>query len=217
MTAVRQDAWSAEDDLILAEVTLRHIREGSTQLTAFEEVGERIGRTAAACGFRWNSCVRKRYESAIQIAKAQRQKRNYLKKQPTLSGGAVMASLNSADMEMDLYKADTVTEETISIDAVIRFLRSWKNTVQENNRQLKLLEKELLDKDQELMQLREENERLSAQVNEVQTDYRVVNDDYKALIQIMDRARRLAFLNEEDEEQKSRFKMDANGNLERIE
>ena len=77
MTAVRQDAWSAEDDLILAEVTLRHIREGSTQLTAFEEVGEKIGRTAAACGFRWNSCVRKRYEAAIGIAKAQRQKRNY--------------------------------------------------------------------------------------------------------------------------------------------
>lgn len=59
MTAVRQDAWSTEDDLILAEVTLRHIREGSTQLAAFEEVGEKIGRTSAACGFRWNSCVRK--------------------------------------------------------------------------------------------------------------------------------------------------------------
>lgn len=41
MTAVRQDAWSSEDDLILAEVTLRHIREGSTQLAAFEEVGEK--------------------------------------------------------------------------------------------------------------------------------------------------------------------------------
>lgn len=41
MTAVRQDAWSAEDDLILAEITLRHIREGSTQLAAFEEVGEK--------------------------------------------------------------------------------------------------------------------------------------------------------------------------------
>ena len=59
MTAVRQDAWSTEDDLILAEVTLRHIREGSTQLAAFEEVGEKIGRTSAACGFRWNSYVRK--------------------------------------------------------------------------------------------------------------------------------------------------------------
>lgn len=42
MTAVRQDAWSAEDDLILAEITLRHIREGSTQLAAFEEVGEKL-------------------------------------------------------------------------------------------------------------------------------------------------------------------------------
>ena len=29
MSAVRQDAWSAEDDLILAEVTLRHIREAT--------------------------------------------------------------------------------------------------------------------------------------------------------------------------------------------
>ncbi|MNW66249.1 Prespore-specific transcriptional regulator RsfA [compost metagenome] len=54
-------------------------------------------------------------------------------------------------------------------------------------------------------------------MNLAQSDYRVVNDDYKALIQIMDRARRLAFLNEEEEEMKTRFKMDANGNLERIE
>ncbi len=75
MAATRQDAWSEDDDLLLAEVTLRHIREGSTQLAAFEEVGYRLQRTAAACGFRWNSLVRKKYESAIQIAKAQRQQR----------------------------------------------------------------------------------------------------------------------------------------------
>ncbi|MNS12021.1 Prespore-specific transcriptional regulator RsfA [compost metagenome] len=217
MTAVRQDAWSAEDDLILAEVTLRHIREGSTQLTAFEEVGEKIARTPAACGFRWNSCVRKKYEAAIQIAKAQRQKRNYLKKQSPLMGGSSMASLTSVDLEEGLYKSEGVTEETISIDAVIRFLRQWKNTVQESGRHMRSLEKKIRDKEEEIASLREENRRLSLQVNEVQTDYRVVNDDYKALIQIMDRARRLAFLNEEDDESKSRFKMDANGNLERIE
>ncbi|KAF9128215.1 hypothetical protein BGX30_014416 [Mortierella sp. GBA39] len=181
MTAVRQDAWSSEDDLILAEVTLRHIREGSTQLAAFEEVGEKIGRTAAACGFRWNSCVRKKYEEAISLAKTQRQKRSYYKKQPANSG------------------------------------IQWKGSLQENGRQLKMLEKELREKEEELNNLRRVNERLSREVSEVQTDYRVVNDDYKALIQIMDRARRLAFLNEEDEELKSRFKMDANGNLERIE
>lgn len=218
MTAVRQDAWSTEDDLILAEVTLRHIREGSTQLTAFEEVGERIGRTAAACGFRWNSCVRKQYDAAISIAKAQRQKRNYLKKQSVYTSSPAIASLASIELEEGIYKSEPiVNEETISIDAVIRFLKGWKNTVQDSNRHVKQLEKELRDKEEELHVLRQDNQRLYAQVNEVQSDYRVVNDDYKALIQIMDRARRLAFLNEKDEDSKSKFKMDANGNLERIE
>ncbi|WP_248926620.1 RsfA family transcriptional regulator [Paenibacillus hamazuiensis] len=217
MSAIRQDAWSEEDDLILAEVTLRHIREGSTQLSAFEEVGEKIGRTAAACGFRWNSFVRKKYEAAIQIAKAQRQKRSQQKKH---QGGAAVTSA-VATLEAGEYsgsmRGDTFSEESISVDAVIRFLRQWKGSYQEMGRQLRMLEKELNEKQLELDRLREENDRLSRQVNDVETDYRVVNDDYKALIQIMDRARKLAFLVEEDDENKPRFKMDANGNLERIE
>ncbi|UVI32180.1 RsfA family transcriptional regulator [Paenibacillus spongiae] len=215
MTAVRQDAWSPDDDLILAEVTLRHIREGSTQLAAFEEVGERIGRTSAACGFRWNSCVRKRYEDAIQIAKQQRQKRNYMKKQSFVATSQV-SSVNTIDVEERSYKNDSITEESLSVDTVIRFLRQWKATYQELTRQIKSLERELRERDEELFTLRGLNEKLSHEVNSAQTDYRTVNDDYKTLIQIMDRARRLTVLTEEDES-KPRFKMDANGNLERIE
>ena len=45
---VRQDAWTDEDDLLLAETVLRHVREGSTQLNAFEEVGDQLNRTSAA-------------------------------------------------------------------------------------------------------------------------------------------------------------------------
>ena len=74
MSVIRQDAWSSDEDLILAEVVLRHIREGSTQLAAFEEVGERLSRTSAACGFRWNSTIRKKYDAAIALAKKQRKK-----------------------------------------------------------------------------------------------------------------------------------------------
>ncbi|MCU6709491.1 RsfA family transcriptional regulator [Paenibacillus sp. J5C_2022] len=215
MTAVRQDAWSPDDDLILAEVTLRHIREGSTQLAAFEEVGERIGRTAAACGFRWNSCVRKKYEEAISIAKQQRQKRNYFKKQ---SPAPQVSSIAMLDAEVGtVYKPEAgMVDEGISIDAVIRFLRSWKTTYQELSRQIKMFEKEMKEKDEELFKLRSENEKLASEVNNAQSDYRAVNDDYKTLIQIMDRARRLTVLSNEGEA-KPRFKMDANGNLERIE
>lgn len=216
MTAVRQDAWSPDDDLILAEVTLRHIREGSTQLAAFEEVGERIGRTSAACGFRWNSCVRKRYEDAIQIAKQQRQKRNYLKKQ-TVTPTSQVSSIAVYDAEERAFKQDVSgMDEGLTVDAVIRYLRSWKTTYQDLARQIKLFEKELKEKEEELYRLRSENERLTKEVNSAQTDYRAVNDDYKTLIQIMDRARRLTVLSNE-EEAKPRFKMDANGNLERIE
>ncbi|WP_168120674.1 RsfA family transcriptional regulator [Paenibacillus sp. HB172176] len=216
MTAVRQDAWSPDDDLILAEVTLRHIREGSTQLGAFEEVGERIGRTSAACGFRWNSCVRKRYEEAIQIAKQQRQKRNYLKKQ-TVAATSQVSSLTAFDAEERTYKPDiNALDEGLSVDAVIRFLRGWKTTYQDLSRQIKLFEKDVKEKDEELYRLRHENERLTKEVSSAKTDYHTVNDDYKTLIQIMDRARRLTVLSSEDEA-KPRFKMDANGNLERIE
>lgn len=215
MSAVRQDAWSEEDDLILAEVTLRHIREGGTQLAAFEEVGERIGRTAAACGFRWNSFVRKKYEAAIQIAKAQRQKRSQIKKH---SGAQATATVAMFDLPEAAYgRTDGFSEEAVSIDAVIRYLRQWKSTYSDMSRQIRSLEKELAEAKEEANTLRRENDKLNSEVSEVSSDYRVVNDDYKALIQIMDRARKLALLQEEDEESKSRFKMDANGNLERIE
>jgi prespore-specific regulator len=211
MATIRQDAWTADDDLILAEVTLRHIREGGTQLRAFEEVGERIGRTAAACGFRWNSCVRKKYEAAIAIAKAQRQKRNQARK----SGAVTDGDTGVAGQLQEPGRHDPVSEQSISIDAVIRFLRQWKHTYQDMSRQIKSLEKELRETQEKLAAVEKEKEELEKQVNSVQNDYRTVNDDYKTLIQIMDRARKLALLEESDED-KPRFKMDANGNLERI-
>jgi prespore-specific regulator len=78
----RQDAWSEENDLLLAETVLRHVREGSTQLNAFEEVGDKLNRTSAACGFRWNAVVRHDYEKALQLAKKQRKQRQRALGQP---------------------------------------------------------------------------------------------------------------------------------------
>ena len=51
MAVKRQDAWTPDDDLVLAEVTLRHIREGSTQLAAFEEVAEKLEEPPPLAGF----------------------------------------------------------------------------------------------------------------------------------------------------------------------
>ena len=70
MPSNRQDAWSPDEDLLLAEVVLRHIREGGTQLKAFEEVGKQLSRTPAACGFRWNSYLRKNIKKELNWLKS---------------------------------------------------------------------------------------------------------------------------------------------------
>lgn len=217
MTAARQDAWTPDDDLVLAEVTLRHIREGSTQLCAFEEVGERLSRTAAACGFRWNSAVRKQYEDAIQLAKSQRQERKKAKRK--LKTAVFMAEAGeetvyaSADIGTQGHVRGEMAED-ISFDVVIRFLREQKAV----SRRMKRLEQEVEESFREVEELRAENESLKEEINLLKSDYQIVNDDYKALIQIMDRARKMAFLGNDEEEIdiKPRFKMDANGNLERV-
>lgn len=213
MVASRQDAWTEDDDLVLAEVTLRHIREGGTQLAAFEEVGQRLGRTAAACGFRWNSCVRKRYDAAISIAKSQRQQ---LKKMGRIQAPAAATETEavwlprrkgtSAVQETQASGLEIVNEE--QIEAVIRMLVNQKELA----RRVRQLEQELEGKESELKELKEAYERVKKELEQVQG----VNDDYRALVQIMDRARKLAFLQEE-ETAKAIFKMDENGNLERVE
>lgn len=65
----RSDGWSKEEDQNLAKTIIQHIKNGSTQLKAFEEVGTSLNRTAAACGFRWNNNIRKKYENEIEAAK----------------------------------------------------------------------------------------------------------------------------------------------------
>jgi RsfA family transcription factor len=72
MNATRQDAWTKDEDVMLAETVLGYIRDGKTQLEAFKEVAKKLSRTSAACGFRWNATIRKHYHDAIQIAKQER-------------------------------------------------------------------------------------------------------------------------------------------------
>lgn len=94
------------------------------------------------------------------------------------------------------------------IEAVIRMLMNHKDLV----RKVRQLEQELEGKVLEIKELKEAHDRMKKDLEQVQG----VNEDYKALVQIMERARKMAFLNEE-EPVKAIFKMDENGNLERVE
>ncbi|KGA97029.1 transcriptional regulator [Alkalihalobacillus alcalophilus ATCC 27647 = CGMCC 1.3604] len=204
MTTIRQDAWSTDEDLILAEVVLRHIREGSTQLAAFEEVGQRLSRTSAACGFRWNSSIRKKYESAIHLAKKQRTKLKGIHSVEEQANEQLSEKANEQASEKTIAKAQNVRvfaskqeqinqselleqkntevshkEKTseLTMEKVLSFLSNYTKERTENVEYKKLLE---------------ENQRLRERLVKVEEEKRVMKDDYRSLLAIMDRARKLS-------------------------
>lgn len=77
---MRKDTWTVHDDEILANTVLNYVSQGKSQLEAFEACEMKLGRTTTACGFRWNSEVRKHHEKEIKEAKLkgkeQRKNRN---------------------------------------------------------------------------------------------------------------------------------------------
>ncbi|GAA4063870.1 RsfA family transcriptional regulator [Amphibacillus indicireducens] len=70
----RQDAWTKEEDMLLAKTVIDYIKKGYTQLESFKDVAEQLNRTPAACGFRWNATIRKNYRLEIDEAKQARKK-----------------------------------------------------------------------------------------------------------------------------------------------
>ena len=227
----RQDAWSEEDDLLLAETVLRHVREGSTQLNAFEEVGDKLNRTSAACGFRWNAVVRHDYEKALALAKKQRKQRQralgqptkkllYTPPEPNLEEIAIEEDVSSVGkVEVDLTPRTTVSQPTttrktssgMTMEDVIYFLQSMKHSNVRNTALER--ENERLSKENE--ELARKNEELAKRVQKLQQEQETVQEDYETLMKIMNRARKLVLF-DEDERVPSKFMMDRNGNLEKL-
>ncbi|MGM0843466.1 MAG: RsfA family transcriptional regulator [Bacillota bacterium] len=269
----RQDAWTEEDDLLLAETVLRHVREGSTQLNAFEEVGDKLNRTSAACGFRWNAVVRHQYEKALSLSKKQRKQRQRLlgkdqggkKKllyQPPAPSydeiDAMSLSMSSQESDEDNEYTSPLTETMealeaseaadtefaeeavqtnevippaaapvfktpaakreqgqgkmeMSLEKVIMYLQNLAHS----NFHSDILKSENQRLKHENAEIRRQNADLQKKIGELEKNTVTMQEDYETMMQIMNRARKLVLF--EDEEGKApRFKMDRNGNLEKV-
>lgn len=204
MTTTRQDAWTHDEDLLLAEVVLRHIREGATQLAAFEEVGRKLSRTAAACGFRWNSHVRKQYKTGIEVAKKQRKELRTLPPQQE-------QEKENEPVAQEEHKQPSVQSKN-TIKDLISFLQQYEEapSMQEVQLENKRLTVKISELEKTVAKLQQEKETLTHNLV-------VMEEDYHALIEIMDRARKMVILQEDERNRKVKFQMDKNGNLERVE
>lgn len=164
----RSDAWTPEDDTKLAEIVLRHIRDGSTQLNAFVESANLLGRTPAACGYRWNGVVRRHFENEIKRAK--------LDKKERLQG-------KTHTQRRKLWNTEL---EDPSIDGIIRALKQHERAYYELQERNRNLEQQMFDLQHLLSELSRENERLrNEQIPSL------TSEDPRSLLAIMDRARKL--------------------------
>lgn len=136
MNTTRQDAWSKDEDVLLAETVLRYIRGGKTQLEGFKEVAKKLSRTSAACGFRWNASIRKQYQGAIQLAKETRKE-----------GQQVWTSTEANDKQ-----------ENDPLDTAILLLKKIKFTASDQESTIQNQESKIIE------QLQEENKDLKEQL-----------------------------------------------------
>lgn len=234
---IRQDAWTEENDLLLAETVLRHVREGSTQLNAFEEVGDKLNRTSAACGFRWNAVVRHHYEKALQLAKKQRKQRQrilgkeqggkkkllYSPPVPTMEEVGLIADVIETDVDDTINETGTesistpapvtsgVSGKGVTLDMIIAYLQNMAGSTI----QVDILKNENERLKRENAELKRTAEELEKKVKSLEDNTATIQEDYETLMEIMNRARKLVLFDEE-ERSSTKFKMDRNGNLEKV-
>jgi prespore-specific regulator len=210
MTTTRQDAWTQDEDLLLAEVVLRSIREGGTQLQAFEEVGKKLSRTAAACGFRWNSTIRKQYKTGIELAKKQRKE---IKKSSELEPKEQEFAIESSFIpNKETEGPSQMVEKEIVFEEILIFL----NKLYVRSQELKEYEESLGTYKEKIIELEHKLKDVTTENIRLQKEFYTMENDYKALVEIMERARKMVVLKDEEYAQKVRFQMDRNGNLEKL-
>ena len=202
MVKIRQDAWLAENDQLLADTVLRHVREGSTQLSAFEEVGDALNRTAAACGFRWNAVVRQDHEVELAQAKKERKQALRVLGSDFKRRSTPLYSVPSTESDQ---RAAAVPLSALSMDTVIAYLIRMHHSGGVNQDALRWQQAAKAAQEQVI--------ELEKRVELLKRDNKAIRSDYEQFVEIMNRARRLVTMNEDSAYTAPSFQMEQNGNL----
>ncbi|WP_273125048.1 RsfA family transcriptional regulator [Bacillus weihaiensis] len=165
----RQDAWSNEEDELLAKTILAHIREGGTQSAAYKVVGDKIARTESACSYRWNSVIRKNYKEAIEEAK---RKKNHIRTsiEESIQDTSLLSSEQSNSVHQDL---------ALTLEDCIGFLQKtlYQQSSSDIDENSMLKEKNTY--------LRDQNNELVSKFNELIKEKEKLEKEYKVLIHVL--------------------------------
>lgn len=155
---LRRDQWNTESDKLVGDTVIRYIKNGGSQMDAFKEAANKLDRTAAAVGFRFNSKIRQTIEDKLKDAKTARLKLKRNENVKSETNNIVKKQIVVNDLDIPVASPREVTIESVMKDIAF------------------LLEKNNVDKAME-----EENVRLRARNQELELKLSEVNNVFNAL------------------------------------
>ena len=108
----KKRTWSADEDNLLKETVIGAIKEGKTQLEAFEIVAAKLNRTAGSVGFRWNKKLRKEIDVDLKGLKKSKQNEDQ-------------------SIEVKEPEFPNISKSNLTYDEVINFLTEKKSDKQQ--------------------------------------------------------------------------------------
>ncbi|TGB00195.1 hypothetical protein E4665_00515 [Sporolactobacillus shoreae] len=166
MSSIRQDAWTHTEDSKLAATILGHISAGSTQLAGFAEAANLLSRTPAACGFRWNSSIRKQYAEELGEAKAQRKVLKMTRKKGI--------QIDPGEKKISDSEIQPISEAVL--EQMIDFLGHLKNEWPDPS---------FLQSSEQIRSLQLENGALHESFKKLEQENKVLRKNYAALLRIV--------------------------------
>jgi RsfA family transcription factor len=119
-----------------------------------------------------------------------------------------MASLDETELA-----SSEKQDGAISFQSVIQFLEQLYKKAESTNSMEEDREKTF----EKIKELEKKTFYLAAENEKLSKNLKAIEEDYRSLIEIMERARKMVVLQDEERQQKVKFQMDKNGNLERVE
>jgi len=179
----RRDAWTLDNDKLLAETVLAYVQNGRTQTAAFEDVGNQLNRTAAACGYRWNAEIRKKYVKEFEDAKKRRKElarnneRDYTKEEPQVA--------QHQSSSLDYTEKNDVHHLTIK--DCIHYLSQINN--QDDHLQILVENKRLREENIKLNNMRQD---LTKRYDQLFQRKQKIDHNYEILIRLISEAQQMS-------------------------
>lgn len=201
------DIWTGDDDVLLAEMVLRFVREGKTVMDACREM-ERVTdgrRTASASKFRWFTKLVDQYNAGYELAKQDGKKAKDAKKRKVNKGERFEEILENV-----LQKTEEAEKEIEPDDFIVlakKFKEQQNKKIQENS-----------SHEKELKQLRKNNEKLEKELAEAKKDVELYNEllvakqnDYNKVIEALQTLKGLGVNISIPEPESPKYVVDKNG------